>query len=461
MLSGTQRIRLLEQNGWELLPTQRRIIGADDKWFYGLAGGIKYGKSLSAGLFLFAESIFNPRYPERKTYWVVAEDYDKTSYVFEFLLAEFNKLYGNDWRAFAHSKPSTPKRDSWTLELTNGIIIKTKSWGNPESLHQEDVHGLVMDEFGLCDQYSWEERLLPRVLQAPDPFVFVAGTWEGAGELMKTIYEEAQVDPEMVFLCAPSWENTFRYPDGRESKEFKLLEKQLPIEVFEERFAAIPKKPSGLVYPEFSLHVHCGDFPYDPGTPVEIWVDPGTQVYAVLAVQAMGNDDFKVIDEIYEEGYSTEGIKEIVAGKPWQPDLVGGAIDDKARESQMIWQSEKVAGFGVHLRKRPVPIEAGIERVKTYLHSRIYDSEDSRIFEFKGIKGVPKIFFDRHCKYTIKEFLRYRWPKETPRAGLPRVPIKKHDHAMNDVAYGLVDAVGFVPRNRPAPMRRPDKYAHI
>jgi len=214
-----------------------------------------------------------------------------------------------------------PQRDSWVLKLTNNITIKTKSWGSPESLHQEDVHGLCIDEFGLCDEWSWEERLLPRVLQAPGSWVFAAGTWEGSGEVMKRIYEEAEIDDEMIFLCAPSWENTFRYPEGEEHESFQRLKKQLPIEVYEERFAAKPKKPSGLVYPEFDRKVHCGDFPFDREETVEIWVDPGTQVYHVHAVQEMGNDDFKVVDEIHEEGYSTEGIKEIIAGKRISDDM--------------------------------------------------------------------------------------------------------------------------------------------
>jgi len=461
VLTGQQRIKILEANGWDLLPTQAEVIGADDKWFRGLAGGIKYGKSLSVALFLFTECIPDP--PAPKTYWIAAEDYDKTHYIFQFVLAEFYKMFGNNWRAFAKKKPSMPQRDSWTLELTNGITIKTKSWGNPESLHQEDVHGLAIDEFGLCDEWSWEERLLPRVLQAPfDPWVVVAGTWEGAGELMKRIYEEAQLDDDMIFECAPSWENTHRYPNGREEKTFKLLEKQLPIEVFEERFAAIPKKPSGLVYPEFDGRVHCGDFPLSRKEAVEIWVDPGTICYAVLAVQAMGNDEFKVIDEVYEEGYSTEGIKEIVAGKPWADNISGGAIDDKAKEQQMAWQSATAGGgFGVHLRKRPVPKEAGIERVKTYLHSQIYDEGAENVFEFRGVRGVPKIFFDKRCTNTIKEFSKYKWGKSTPRGGDPKNPIKKHDHSLDALSYGLVDAVGFVPRMRRKPTRRRDKYAHL
>jgi len=127
----------------------------------------------------------------------------------------------------------------------------------------------------------------------------------------------------------------------------------------------------------------------------------------------------------------------------------------------MIWASNKVGGFSVHLRKRPVPIDAGIERVKTYLHSRIYDESSENLFYHKGIKGTPKIFFDKGCRETIKEFGKYKWPKATPRAGEPRRPIKKHDHAMNALAYGLVDAVGFVPRMRRKPTRRRDKYAHL
>jgi len=460
MLTGNQRIKILENNGWELLPTQGKIMGADVRKIF-LAGGRGYGKSLSAGLFLFAESLRNPDFPKRRTYWIAAHQFDLTQYIFEYVLGEYYKLFGDDWRAFAKEKPSLPKRDCWTLKLTNNVVIETRSWGNPESLHQKKIHGLVIDEMGLLDEWTWEMRLVPSVAKTPDSWILVVGTWEETGVLQKELYERWQAEEGAVAFCAPTWENHYEYPGGRYDPTIVAFEKEMSVEAFEERFAAIPRKPARLVYPELSPSLHYGAYEYTPGEAVNLWVDPGTQCYAVLAVQEMGNDDFKVIDEIYEEGYSTEGIKEIAANREWAKDISGGGIDDKAKEAQLLWNSKKVGGFSVYLRKRPVPIDAGIERVKTYLHSRIYSEGAENIFEFRGVRGVPKIFFDSRCRNTLKEFRNYKWPKTTPRVGEPRRPIKKHDHAMNALAYGLVDAVGFVPRMRRKPTRRRDKYAHM
>lgn len=456
-MDGESRAILLEDiQGWQLLEAQGEVIGSDARRL-GLAGGRGYGKSLSAGLFSFAEVLFNPS-GEKRTAWVVAESYDKTAYVYDYLLNELRAFYGQDWKLWAKSKPSKPIRDSWTIELLNGWVIKTRSFGSPESLHQEDVDLLIIDEVGLLSRYLWENRLLSSALKTPGSIVLIVGTWEEAtGTLQKELYEDSKVSDDWTFRLAPSWDNIHRWPLGIDDPEIQRAKRELSPEVFLERFGAVPQVPSGLVYHEFDMKRHCGDYPYIAGEPVQLWVDPGTVIYCVLAVQKRG-DCFYIVDEIYEENQSTEGIKDIAAAKAWLRGVGGGAIDNAAREPQMIWQSEKVGGFSVHLRKRPIRVLAGIERVRTYLFSQDFKDDDPTLFEHRAQRGIPKLFIHKDCRNTIKEFRSYRWPKDTPRRGEPRNPVKKDDHALNAIAYGLINDVGFVPRMRRAPTRRRDKY---
>lgn len=462
MLRGEERIKILKRNGWELLPTQKKIIGANARKIF-LAGGRGYGKSLAGGLFLFAESLINPDYPERRLYWICANQFDNTQYVFEYVLKEYHKMWGGDWRGFAKEKPSIPERGSWTLKLKNNVVIETRSWGNLESLHQKKVHGIIIDEGGLLDRWAWEMRLVPSVGKTRDSWLFMVGTWEEAGILQKELYEQWQTDPEAVVACAPSWENYHEYPGGENDPTLILFKSDMSPEAWQERFAAQPRKPARLVYPEFELSVHCGSHEYIPGQAVYLAVDPGTQTGCVLAIQEGDDGAFYVIDEIYEEDWSTEAFKEEVADREWFEDLAGGTIDDKAPDQQRAWRSATAGGgFGVNLTKRSVKVLAGIERVKTFLFCQDFAESAENIFEKHGTKGIPKIFFNtKTCRNTIKEFRQYSWKKTAPRAGDPRAPTKKHDHACNAIAYFLIGMVGFVKVMRRAPTRRPDKYRHI
>lgn len=461
-MDGDSRVILLEDlQGWQLLDAQREVIGSDARRV-GLAGGRGYGKSLSAGLFGFSQLLWNPT-GEKRMAWLVAESYDKTTWVFDYILEELRAFYGQDWKLWAKSKPSKPIRDSWQIELLNGWTVKTRSFGSPESLHQEDVDLLVIDEVGLLSRYLWENRLLSSALKTPGSIVVLVGTWEEAtGTLQKELYEESKITEDWTFCLAPSWDNIHKWPLGIDDPEIKRAKRELSPDVFLERFGAIPQTPSGLVYHEFSFTRHCEDYPYIDGEPVQLWVDPGL-TYCVLAVQER-DGSYYVIDEVYEKDTSTHEMKEMVAGRPWLKDISGGAIDVTARDQWKAWGSAAGGGgFAVHLSKRPVKVLAGIERVRTYLFSRDFEEGDAGVFEHRGERGVAKIFFDKtRCPNTIKELGRlYRWPKDTPRRGEPTNPVKKNDHACNSIAYGLICDVGFVPRMRRAPTRRPDKYRHL
>ena len=211
--------------------------------------------------------------------------------------------------------------------------------------------------------------------------------------------------------------------------------------MFQERFAGVPCPPAGLVFDEFRLNHHVREI--EPNGPVYLAVDPGyAGAYAVEAAQING-DRVEVIDEVYEQGLTTQQVIKICQMRPWWSRVEGGAIDIAARQHQAmpavaeVWLKEA----GIHLRSRKVRIVEGIERMRTFL-------------KINPLTNLPNIFFDPKCKGIISEFgggpnpftgqqavYRYRMGRESEIVS--EEPEDKNNHAIKAMIYFLVDRFGF------------------
>ena len=195
-----------------------------------------------------------------------------------------------------------------------------------------------------------------------------------------------------------------------------------------ERFAAVPCKPTGLVIKEFANRIHVGEYQFDKDSPVEIGVDPGVGAYAVGVFQER-DGQIVMIDEIYWQGFTAKEVIDHCKQQPWWKNLLGGAGDVAAKESLLIWQ-----GAGVHLKAKKVPIEAGIDLLKTYLKPN-------------PISNKPLLVFDYRCKGIISECGGGASPIEgggpwlrNKHTGKPEL---KNDHACKQVIYFLANKFGF------------------
>ena len=73
---------------------------------------------------------------------------------------------------------------------------------------------------------------------------------------------------------------------------------------------------------------------------------------------------------------------------------------------------------------------AGIQVVKQYLEGRPHYDEQ------RWPNGKPKLFIFSTCTAMIKEIKAYRWKEN--QTGSREEPIKKNDHAMDDLRYYLM-----------------------
>ncbi len=413
--------------GFEPLPPQLELL-TDDSQFLAFAGGVGCGKSFISGKVAIPEVVR----PERGRYWVVSEGYDNSREEFTFLCDDVERLGMKFKRG-----PNMPKEGSWDFMLETGTTVETRSTANVDSLHSVAVDGLIIAEAGLQrDGWCWENRLLPRLVRA-NGWAFLSGTFEGASGWWYHIFNLGQTRNLQGWKshAMASWQNTVKYPLGEKEEIFEVARRQTDPETFMERYGAIPKKPSLLVFKEFDAKAHTADVPYDPNLPVYLGVDPGgVNPYAVVVIQLGEGEQIRVIDEVYTSGMLTE---EIIKGsnrfpshvpleeREWWENLKGGAIDATADTERARW----VMYGKIFLMARKVDIEAGITRLKDFLRMDPYN--------------LPKLVIDYRCKRTIAEFGMYkRRPPSSDMYELNETPIDSFNHSVKALVYFIVNHFG-------------------
>ena len=218
--------------------------------------------------------------------------------------------------------------------------------------------------------------------------------------------------------------------------EIKLLEGALDGSSLDSRKYGRFSEGYGLVYPEFEEGVHVIS-PFD--VPKEwqenISIDPGLNNPLSAHWYCVDWDgNIYVIAEHYAQGkdidFHAAAIRQISSRLGWKRDSRGmlSALIDSAAGQRTLASSKSVSelfyerGIAVnaHVNK---DVFSGISPVKRY-HAR-------------G-NGTPDLYIFDTCENMIAEFKSYRW-------GAGDSPVKKSDHAMDELRYLIM--------SRPLPAR--------
>ena len=218
-------------------------------------------------------------------------------------------------------------------------------------------------------------------------------------------------------------------------KEIKSLTASLSASELEARRYGKFITNGGLVYSEFDESVNVIE-PFD--IPKEwydnISIDPGLNNPLSAHWYAVDYDgNIYVIAELYETRQTVEyhsgKIKEICKRLGWPAASNGmyGAIIDSAANQRTLSSPKNVCEIfydnGILVNpKVNKDLYSGINRVKSYL---------------KNADGVSKLFIFKNCVNMIREIKGYFWGNED-------APIKKDDHAMDDLRYYIMNR----PENR-------------
>lgn len=397
-----------------------------------IAGGERGGKSkITAKLGVLHA-------PISELIWLVGEDYNQCRPEYFYMVEDLDKL-GFLEDASSSKEGSLELRLRGTKEV-RGCVAKTISAKEIEKLGREAPDLILGCE---AAQMTFEAylRLFGRTAEKRGRLI-LSGTFEGSLGWYPELFTQWQGagEDDAKSFSLPTWSNTIIFPGGREDPEIKRLEGRTPHDIFMERYAGVPCKPSGLIMTEFSNTVHVGEYNFDPNFPVYLAVDPGYAGAHAVEVAQIKDDVVYLIDEVYLQGYVTEEIIDICRQKKWWGNVQGGAIDIAGRQHQAmaapveIWQNKA----GVYLQSKHVEVEAGIDLLRSFLL-------------VNPVTKHPKIFFNHTNKGIIAECGGGKSPIHDGGAWLRDVntgkPIPKNDHGCKSVIYLLATKFGYTARS--------------
>lgn len=417
-------------------PTQKGILdwwcNSDAKYTL-ICGGERAGKSYLAAA-MMAQNLLEPG-----MYWIVGPDYLQTRAEFTYLhdaLAKGNMLAEKASMPAAFTVP-------WRMVTRWGAEIVTRSSGEITKLASFSVNGIIMAEAAQQNHAVWL-KLMGRVSET-NGFIILSGTLENGEPWYEDMLKRwrAPTDLGAKAFTLPTWSNTVIYPGGRDDPKIQALELEYPPDLFMERFGAEPRRYVGTVIPEFDFATHVQELEVQKDAPVEIAVDPGKMVYAVLFVQRLGMFTH-VLDEVYTHGKIVHEVIPLVMGNPlWQYVDTGdaGVID--------------IAGTQEHANHSQTSIwleMAGVNFRHRYTHERtLIDTIRFRMSN-ANIQHEPLVYFssklsndrtpDGQATGILSEMELWRWPQRRFKRSEPRSPIDSNNHAVKALGYYLVDRFG-------------------
>lgn len=399
-----------------------------------VGGGWRGGKSKATAMEAFA------CWPAWKLLYVVGYKYENTLAEFDYLDQAFHELGARTGSTIVTRRNRPPSgQQRCTLELLDGAkrVVTVSVHEGPQAMtgKGEAPDMILLVEF---EGHGYDTYLAARGRVAEKRGrLILSGTFPDDTGWQAQLWERwlpgVETEDAAAFSLA-TWDNLEVFSGGWDDPEITALRATYPEAELMRKFGARPQKPPTLVFPEFEYALHVRDFvEYDDGLPVEVWVDPGygESAYAVLAVQIVGRWVF-VVDEVYERGLIGEQVIELCKRREWWPPT-GGVIDVAGRQhhaakSQVeVWVGEA----GVYLRSQPVSLEAGRERLKSFLLKQPETDE-------------PRVFISPKCKGLIAEFGRYMWRRLPEERVAGEQPVDRHCDALKAIGYGLVDRFGVV-----------------
>lgn len=430
-----------------------------------VAGGWRAGKSkwLAAQLLPYL-------FKDHARVWIVANDY---------VLAREEFSYIEMWLQWLGApllrETSRPQDGRWQLWTRWGAHLETQTAADVNKLEAAALDAAGLAEAGQIEQ-AVLTQLRSRVFQKRGR-IFLAGSLTESQPWYVTMlkkYVNGDGDNRWKSYSIPSWDNRAVFPGGREDPEIKHMEYELPEDDFNRKVASIPVKASGLVFKEFDEMIHVTPIDWYeitsdkildamqnavfggvetllPPMPklgadgyrveewdlpetaeVEVAIDPGSEhAYAVLAIVRSGHNVF-VIDEIYVQDTNAEDVIDLCKRREWWPKVRTGVIDIAGKQHQGmnshkdIWN--KVAG--IHLKYQYVPIEDGIQRLRTFL----INPKDRR----------ARLWIDPKCEGLIDEFGKYIYYPHKENRPIREKPIDAHNHSIKALTYFLVVHYDFV-----------------
>ena len=323
------------------------------------------------------------------------------------------------------------RKDSPELGIIDTIVIKNVFGGISKigfkscDQGREKFQGTSLDYVWFDEEppYDIYKECLMRIIDKEGIIFGTMTPLKGLTWVYDEIYLNKYNNPEV-------WHEHIEWNDNPflSKKEINLLSNTLSKEELDARRFGLFTNSSGLVYPEFNEQVNVIEpfnVPFDWYDNISI--DPGLNNPLSCHWYAVDYDgNIYVIAEHYEAGkdieYHANSIKSICDKLNWF--TVNGkicALIDSAANQKTLASTKSVSelffDYGINVNTRVnKDLFSGIQRVKSYL---------------KNANGISKLFIFKTCVNMIREIKGYFW-------GNADVPIKKDDHAMDELRYYIM-----------------------
>jgi hypothetical protein len=434
---------------------QRQIHQATER-FLVTAAGRRFGKSTSGGMELLPEVYKTYLQKDhlheigrRREFWIVGPQYTDSE-------KEFRAFYNACKRLkMPFDKPGTyydPHGGDMQASLWGGrFLVLGQSAKYPEHLVGEGLHGVLMAEAAKMKLMIWDKYVRPTLADFRGWAKFNS-TPEGRNWFYD-LWQMGQhgLNPEFRSFRFPSWANEKIFPMGVDDPEIISLCAGLSEEMVKQEIHADFSEYVGQVFKDWDEEWHVQPCDYNPEWPVYLAVDYGwTNPNVCLFIQVDPWDRVYVIDEYYQSHRSPEEFAiDLLEGNYSQthPRLVRAAADlypDPATPGSSHTLAER-------LRVRVRGNTGGEIKDRLELIRRWLKDENTHL-ERSHVDRRPKMIVSPRCKYMIKEFDAYRYPKTKEEgAEAPENPMKKDDHTPEALGrffmghFGM-QAIGGQPR---------------
>lgn len=423
--------KVFEKIGYEPHAGQEEFHSSEARFKVACCGR-RYGKSTMASRDAEPE-LFTPN----KNFWIVGPTYDLGEKEFRIIWDDImikNGL-GSDRRI---KKGYNRRSGTMFIEFPWHTRIEVRSADHPENLVGESLDGVIMAEAAKHRRDTWERYIRP-ALADKNGWATFCTTPEGHNWLFD-IYMHGQDPslPDYESWRMPSWENSAVFPGGYDDPEIQIMRKTMSPEWFAQEIGAEFTSFVGKIYPEFDERIHVRKHTYRPDWPNYVFWDWGfVNPLAALDVQVDPMDNVYIWRERYEANVRLED--HIAWMKEEREDPEGYAVacsyGDSADQEAVMTVNMQFSPC-IALDEAKQNWRQGVEVVKRFLRP-----EPTGHFDDYGAPITkPKLYVDPSCMETIKEWMNYKMAPEPVkgRTDAKEGPLKKNDHSMDAIRYGLM-----------------------
>ena len=394
--------------------------------------GRRFGKTTASAM----EATYYASQPNKRI-WLVGLSYDKADLMFREIWQKMVIGRANDIdRA---SEKERYIRFKWNT------VVEAKSADNPDSLVGEGLDLLIIDEAAKVKRKIWDMYLSPTLSDRKGKGIFIT-TPEGFNWIYD-LFLLGKDDELWESHQAPSWDNHFAFPHGKNDQFLLERKRNMDKEVYDQEYGAKFTSFAGSVYP-FERELDVGKYPYNPNFPTYCSIDFGYRMPAVGWFQTYrvgGVWHINMIDEIiHKKNVKTDELALQIKAKRYNVlRFFGDPAGMQAQGQSGLGDIEIFRRHGINVKTTRDKVSRSIASGVSHVRSFVENAQGERNFHV-----------NEKCTGIMMDLENYRYPEPKEGADLKPEPVKDgyHDHGCDMIRYFFINQ--FPIKNREFKVRK-------